>query len=410
MTKAKNLKSILLAFILVFGVLTFYSCEQESLSEMKDEQENAGDAKSFLKLKSNKNEEGQDIDEFKFKYPVQIIFDDESTITVNNEEEEYSAYDKWFAENENSDSYPTYVFPITVILKDDQEKIVNSEDELFDLYVECGGDLDWESFEFIYPITIVFPDGSTQDVNSDEEMDKLFDEWDEKNPESEKYPTFQFPIKVKLEDGTEKTINSEEELDELMGDDDFGFDDFDCEIAEDFEYVYPVKVVFPDGTTQVVNNDDEMDKLFEDWEEKNFESEEYPTFEFPIKVKLEDGSEETINNEEELDELYGYGDFNFDDFEDIIEEFEDVEVIYPVTVVFPDGSTQDVNSDDEIEKLFEEWDSKNMDSEEFPTFKFPIEVKIDNTTETINNEEELEDLFWDYMESEEDYGDDYEDM
>ena len=83
---------------------------------------------------------------------------------------------------------------------------------------------------------------------------------------------------------------------------------------------------------------------------------------------------------------------------------------YPVEVIMPGQSPQTVNNDEELENLIDPWfeDDANFDSEEFPTFTFPITVTLENGSDLIiYNDEQLCDLFYYcYDDWEDDWDDD----
>lgn len=85
------------------------------------------------------------------------------------------------------------------------------------------------------------------------------------------------------------------------------------------------------------------------------------------------------------------------DFEDMCFEF-----VFPLTILFPDGSTETVNSDNALESAIEAWEDANPNSEDYPTFSFPVEVIQDSETLTIFNERDLCELFHDCEEEFED--------
>ncbi len=160
-----------------------------------------------------------------------------------------------------------------------------------------------------------------------------------------------------------------------------------------FQIVYPITVVLPDGTSQSANSDDELFTIAENWYMNNPDSEEDPTLAFPIDVTLDDGTLQAINDDDELEELFDdcFGKWDDDEWE---EEFEICfDIVYPVTVLLPDGTSQTANDDEELDAILFTWFENNPDSEDFPTFSFPIQVVLDSTIMDINDEEELEELF-----------------
>ena len=154
---------------------------------------------------------------FTFVYPLDIVFPDATTQTVNSDDELVTAIENWYDANPNSDQDPTLAYPISVVLEDTQETIeINSDEELEDLFDACFEYEYEECFTFVFPLTIQFPDGTTAEINSLEEGETIIDDWYDANPNATEEPTLVFPIQVTLEDGTVETINNEEELDDLF--------------------------------------------------------------------------------------------------------------------------------------------------------------------------------------------------
>ncbi len=170
---------------------------------------------------------------------------------------------------------------------------------------------------------------------------------------------------------------------------------------ECFTFVYPITIVFPDGSNQAANSDDELEVIFETWFDQNPTGLEFPTFDFPLDVTLTDGSTQTVADEEALCLLLEDC-WEIDDELEI--ELEDVfcfEIVYPVDIKLPDGSTQSADSDEALETIIFTWFTENPNSQEFPTFVYPIEVITEEGNQVLNNDDELEAQF-------EDCEDDYE--
>ncbi|MEM6376968.1 MAG: hypothetical protein AAF705_02070 [Bacteroidota bacterium] len=243
-----------------------------------------------------------------------------------------------------------------------------------------------ECFDFIYPVTIILPGGSTENINSLDELEDRIDQWFDENPYSEEDPTFQFPVTVTLEDNTQQAIQDEDALCELYEQCDF--DEEDC-----FEIVYPVDVRFPDGQTQTFNSEDELEDALDAWEASaDPNSEEEPDFVYPIVVSFEDGTTESLNSFEEFEELEDecYGDYDDDDY-----DYEDCyELVFPLSVQLPGGDVQVANDEDALYDILDAWEaSADPNTEEYPDFVYPIEVKLeDESIITIANTQEFEDL------------------
>ncbi len=249
-------------FVAIFSVvLTFLgSCENDSIDDL-EQKEN----KSYLALKSAVENDSASSDCFELKYPLEIVFEDKTTLVVNSEEEEMNAMDKWFEANPDNENYPTFTFPVTIINGDGTESTINSDEDLFELYMNCFDEEDLEDW-----------------------YDDDFGNWDDD-----------------------------------MDDDDMGYDDYDD--MDDIEYidtlcfrfVYPVTVVNPNGTSSVANNDDELFEKMDNWEgDDNIE--DFPTLQFPIEVILPEGTKQTVASDDELEKLFEacLGDFDDMDISD----------------------------------------------------------------------------------------------
>lgn len=169
---------------------------------------------------------------FEFVFPLTVQYPDGTTSTAADEEGLFDIFETWFEANEDdtTDVYPTFVFPIQITV-DDSTITINSEDELEELEdeLECFDEFWEDCFEMVFPITINLPDGTSAVANSYDECDEIFDNWYEQNPDSEEEPEIAFPFDVELEDGTIKIINNEEEFDALF---DICYEDWDVEVDD----------------------------------------------------------------------------------------------------------------------------------------------------------------------------------
>ena len=103
------------------------------------------------------------------------------------------------------------------ILFDEEETLtIDNEDEMRRVYAYCDGDdeYDRECFELVLPVTFVMPDGSSITIDDEEDWVDLRG-WYEANPGSEEEPALQYPVDIiyETEEGTVTvTINNEEEM------------------------------------------------------------------------------------------------------------------------------------------------------------------------------------------------------
>ena len=103
---------------------------------------------------------------------------------------------------------------LDILYEDDTTLTVNNDEEMR----EAKGNCDPHCFDLVYPVTFIMPDDSIITVTSDEEegWEELKD-WYEENPDTGERPNFQYPINIIYEDGTTGTINNEDELDAIKG-------------------------------------------------------------------------------------------------------------------------------------------------------------------------------------------------
>lgn len=267
--KKKNWIGAMLLTFGMIGLLTFTSCQKEGLETNQEENTNTVDSSIFESgglvglTQGGRDEDGDGQadgfleNDFEIQYPIEVVFPDGTTTTVNSDDELFNLIEDWFEANDpvNEEDFPTLVFPISVTLEDGTVETINSEEELEDLikeyfeYDEFDEDYeDYEDFEDIslddlikecftieYPITIVLPDSSAT-VNNLEEAEMILEAYYEANGEEGEHPTFAYPINVTFEDGTTDVINDEDEFEDLV-EDCLGYSDCDkdddCDDDED---------------------------------------------------------------------------------------------------------------------------------------------------------------------------------
>ncbi|MFK7932701.1 MAG: hypothetical protein AB8G22_04275 [Saprospiraceae bacterium] len=239
---------------------------------------------------------------YELTFPFTLELEDETTVTVNDEEELEEVF---FSDNPPVD----FVFPFTLVsLEDETEVTVNSEEEIEELLENCedfyddwdeGDELEellyaLECFTPNFPLTFILEDESTITINSIEEIFALAEA--ENLPEDIQYP---FDITIN-ETGDVKTINNEEDLDflfEYCDEAAYGEDDYEefFEVFECFTPVFPVDFVLENGETATVNSIEDIEALFE--------NETYPEdVVYPLEVVInETGETQTVENEEALD-------------------------------------------------------------------------------------------------------------
>lgn len=164
--------------------------------------------------------------------------------------------------------------------------------------------------------------------------------------------------------------------------------DMDC-----FTFVYPIELVFPTGTTLTIENDEELETQVINWLDQNPNSDVFPTFNFPIQVTLEDGTTQSVGDEETLcllvEECWDDEILIIDDSLEM--EFPIcVELVFPIEISLPDGTTQSANDLEEMSEILFTWYEANPNSDEEPSFVYPLTVVTDDGNQVVNSDEELE--------------------
>ncbi|RZV65847.1 MAG: hypothetical protein EX254_04560 [Flavobacteriaceae bacterium] len=136
-------------------------------------------------------------------------------ITIDSEED-LEVIEAIFDEFDDDEDILEIVFPIVIILNDYTEVTINNQEELEQFVDECSGenedDDDIECIDFQYPITISVFDSNfdvidTITINSDEELYHFIDELD-----GSVLASINFPVTMINADGTTTVVNNNDEL------------------------------------------------------------------------------------------------------------------------------------------------------------------------------------------------------
>ena len=244
---------------------------------------------------------------FSLNYPVDLILEDGSTVTVNNNTE-YNNY--IFAMNP---PYVTdFVYDISITHFDGSTQVIHNINEFAEAINECYMNENplpdgfhfselppsffYQCVELVYPVTIVFNDGSTQVANNEAEYNNILG-----SSTADVYVVnFQYPINIIFEEQN-YTINNLSEIMEYI----VNCDMFSLSYTESvcFEFVYPVTVIEElSNNSYVANNDEELNNIMNNLFPYGnpFPVLDNVTFEFPVNVIFE-GTQITLNS---IDDYY----------------------------------------------------------------------------------------------------------
>jgi len=147
------------------------------------------------------------------------------TITVNstqltiNSSADFVTVEHILDENDDDADEIKFRFPITAVLPDFSKVVFSNEDQWKNFVDKCDenspdDDIECVDFEFPLTLSIYNADNQVSDVitiDNDEKLYHFLDDMDENE-----YASFTFPIKVTLSDNTELTINSNSELEDVI--------------------------------------------------------------------------------------------------------------------------------------------------------------------------------------------------
>ena len=167
------------------------------------------------KLKSKRDRGDKDgFKCFELVLPATFVMPDGSTITVEDENG-YMAVRDWHANNSDSKEKPTLQYPVNIIYRDGDTQTINNDEEMGSTKVDCrkwdDDKKDWGCFRLVYPITFIMQDGSAISMIDKEDWMEL-KSWYEENPDKEERPILEYPVEINYGDGSTKTINNDEEM------------------------------------------------------------------------------------------------------------------------------------------------------------------------------------------------------
>jgi|GEM_PF-377052 len=386
---SKSFNTNLLALLLL---LFFAACKKDDPTTPLPGEGNFSMNNGVQQIVSRGNNEGLC---FEVGFPITVALPDGGQKTADNMEALDAIYDEWFENNPNAQTCPAIVYPINVTLEGGTTHSVASEEDLIALLADCIDiDLGWEDcFVIQYPLGMVYPDGSTVTYASEGEMYNAMQAWSEANPDAVDFPTFDYPITVVKADGSTLSIADDVALNALF-EDCFGTWEPTEPVIECFQYVFPMTVAMPDGSTVSANSYEELDAIFMDWFENHpNDTIGFPTITYPMNLQLESGEMVTVNNDEEFSSIfescYGNGGDPGTGLEDCL-TFN-----YPLTLILPDGTQPVITNDDLLWTTLFDWYSANPESEEEPTFQYPISVTMtaDGSIVTVTSDDQLNLLF-----------------
>ena len=149
--------------------------------------------------------------------PVTFIMPDSSIVTVASDDEAgWEEVKAWYEANSDVDKRPELEFPVDILFGENRTMTVNNQEEMKGAYASCrkdGDDVGFNCGAIVLPVTYNMPDGSTIIIEDEDDYGSIR-EWQVNNPNVEGEPTIQYPVDVifRVDDGEiTVTINTDEE-------------------------------------------------------------------------------------------------------------------------------------------------------------------------------------------------------
>ena len=151
---------------------------------------------------------------FELVLPITFIMPDSSSITVEDENG-YMAVRAWYGNNLDLKEKPTLQYPVNIIYRDGNTQTINNDEEMVSTKVDCrkwdDDKKDWDCFRLVYPITFIMLDGSSISMQYEEDWMEL-KSWYDANTDTKERPILEYPVEINYRDGSTKTINNDEEM------------------------------------------------------------------------------------------------------------------------------------------------------------------------------------------------------
>ncbi|MBT8268448.1 MAG: hypothetical protein HKO96_03090 [Flavobacteriaceae bacterium] len=257
-----------LILLSLFALISFQSCQNEVLEETQNQEEtiNAGSEVASLMRSTAANSGTMDnildgTDCFSINLPVTIIANG-ITITIDSLED-LEVLEEIFDEFQDDDDILEFLFPITIVLNDYTEITIENEDELEAFIEECTEVEDdvIECVDFVYPISFSIYNSAFQIIDTvviedDEALYDFLEELEDNPAGGAIIASLNYPVTLIYSDGSTVEVNSNQELQAAISTAD-GFceddDEYDCDL-EDVE-MYLLECVWQ---VESFNGDDNL--------------------------------------------------------------------------------------------------------------------------------------------------------
>lgn len=321
--------------ILILGIsfLLFESCSEKESIEISMQVESVSPLKELFSSDIFRDTNQKFC--FELVFPIELLFSNETTKSINSYEELMSFSEKWYKENaDNLKIEPTINYPIKAILKDEVSSELNDDMAFLALIENCLHSVHHDflslfqspCYKIDYPITLIEKDGTKVIFYSyDEVYQSVF-------TTEERQLIFDFPFSLAI--GSEQIIiNSEADLyesiytchDYLYTLSQYYCTSFSCYIIyseilywlrnednyrfldECFNINYPVTIISEESDDLKISNNEEFKNVLESILKSiyYYYEEESTDFDYPIMVTLvEESRTVLLNSAEEFIKIF----------------------------------------------------------------------------------------------------------
>jgi hypothetical protein len=210
----------------LFALLFVTSCQKEVFEETQNEDQILNPNSTIVNLMQSTVTNNGSVDDildesncFTVNLPVTIVANG-ITITINSLDD-LELLEEIFEEFNDDNDFLEFFFPITIILNNYTQITIENEDQLNDFIEECiGNDEVIECVDFVYPISFSIFNSEfviidTVVIHSDEELYEFLNNLNNSN-DNVVIASLNFPVSLKYADGTIVEVHSNQELQAAM--------------------------------------------------------------------------------------------------------------------------------------------------------------------------------------------------
>ena len=256
---------------------------------------------------------------FEFVFPITHVMPDGSLITIEDPTG-FTSIRAWYAEHPDTDERPQLQFPVDIIFEDATTASLENEADLTAARESCAGDDQQgghghgdrppgggnnhhaDCFDFVFPVIHLMPDGSLI-IAEDEAGLAEIGAWYAAHPDSREPAILQYPVTIVYEDGSTVTLADHSEMAAARAacDDDNGNgggnggggDHGGGHHDNCFQLVFPFTHIMPDGSFIIIEDETGFAAV-RAWYAEHPDTNERPQLQYPVDIMYSDGTSVTI--------------------------------------------------------------------------------------------------------------------